>query len=86
MLQTKGLATSSLRLRALPLSSEVEQFLVDHERVYVIEQNRDAQLMSILRTEHPQYWKKCHSILHYDGMPIDAETIFTQIMALEVRN
>jgi 2-oxoglutarate ferredoxin oxidoreductase subunit alpha len=83
MMQAKGIETNALRLRALPLSEEIESFLHSHERIYVIEQNRDAQLMSILRAEMPQYWNKCQSILHYDGLPIDAEGIFTQIMAIE---
>jgi 2-oxoglutarate ferredoxin oxidoreductase subunit alpha len=70
-------------LRALPLHADVDTFLRDHERVYVIEQNRDAQLMGILRAELPQHWQKCHSVLNYDGLPIDAETILTQIQNAE---
>jgi 2-oxoglutarate/2-oxoacid ferredoxin oxidoreductase subunit alpha len=75
--------TSFMRLRALPFTPEVEQFLQTHDRIYVIEQNRDAQLMSIIRAELPQYWNKCHSVLHFDGMPIDAEHIVTQIQETE---
>lgn len=82
-LRQKGVASSSLRLRALPLSAEVEEFLKAHDRVYVIEQNRDAQLMTILRGEMPQHWQKLISVLHFDGLPIDAQTIFEQVMARE---
>ncbi len=82
-LQKLGIETSSFRLRALPFNDELEDFLHDHDSIYVVEQNRDAQLMSILRSELPQYWQKCHSVLHYDGLPIDAETIVTQILAHE---
>ena len=59
MLQSKGISANCLRLRALPLTPEFEDFLDAHERIYVVEQNRDAQLLSILRAEMPQYWQKC---------------------------
>lgn len=83
MMQARGIETSSLRIHALPLTEELEGYLHDHERIYVIEQNRDAQMLSILRAEMPQYWQKCHAVLHYDGLPIDAEGIFQQIMKSE---
>ena len=83
LLQEKGIETSALRLLALPLSTEFENFLDTHDRIYVIEQNRDAQLLSIIRAELPQYWEKCNSVLHYDGLPMDAETIVNQIMEKE---
>ena len=82
-LQNHGLTTSSLRLRALPLGVEVEEFLDKFDRIYVVEQNRDAQLLTILRAEFPHYWAKLRSVLHYDGLPIDAETVCQQILAQE---
>lgn len=83
MLQNSGTETNYLRLRALPFTSHIEEFLDSNDRVYIVEQNRDAQLMSILRSEYPQYWGKCRSILHYDGMPLDAEGVFDKIHDLE---
>ncbi len=82
-LKKKGLETNTLRLRALPFSQEVDDFLRANERIYVIEQNRDAQLMTLLRAELPQHWEKCHSVLQFDGMPIDAEEIVEQILQHE---
>lgn len=83
LLQEKGIETGSLRLLALPFTEEFETFLDSYERIYVIEQNRDAQLLSILRAELPQYWAKCRSVLHYDGLPLDAETLVAQILEKE---
>lgn len=83
ILQQEGLNTNCMRIRALPLTTAVEEFLNHHDRVYVIEQNRDAQLMTILRSEMPQYWNKCRSVLHFDGLPLDAETICEQVRQME---
>lgn len=83
ILKADGLETSHLVLKALPFSPQFEEFLKNHQRVYVVEQNRDGQLATIMRAELPQYWSKCHSVLHYDGMPLDAETVVDQIMDRE---
>jgi len=83
MMKAHGLNTSQLVLKALPFTTHMEEFLNSHQRVYVVEQNRDAQLASILRAEMPQFWNKCHSVLNYDGMPLDAETIVNQVMERE---
>jgi 2-oxoglutarate ferredoxin oxidoreductase subunit alpha len=85
MLQAEGIDVDCLRLRALPFTLEFENFLVGHERIYVIEQNRDAQLLTIMRAELPQHWQKYHSVLQFNGLPMDAEGIFTQIMETEGR-
>lgn len=83
MLQKRGLETNCMRIRALPLGVEFEEFINNHDRIYIVEQNRDAQLMSILRAEMPQYWDKCFSVLQYDGLPLDAEEIYNQIVEKE---
>ena len=83
MLKNDGIDANCLRLLALPLTQEFENFLVAHERVYIIEQNRDAQLMSIVRAESPQHSLKCHSVLQYDGLPMEAAHIHAQILAHE---
>ena len=53
----------------------VEKFLDEHEQVFVVEQNRDAQLKSLLTLETGVTKEKLHSILHYSGMPIDSRCI-----------
>jgi 2-oxoglutarate ferredoxin oxidoreductase subunit alpha len=86
-LRSAGIDTNCLRLMALPLSSEVSEFLQAHRRVLVIEQNRDGQLLSILRSELPVASQNCTSVTQYDGMPIEAEGVAAQIKALlEVKN
>jgi 2-oxoglutarate ferredoxin oxidoreductase subunit alpha len=85
MLKARGHNCDRMRLRALPFHDEVRQFLREHEVVYVIEQNRDAQLMTLLRAELGDLARGCRSVLHFDGMPIDAEEIFTQVMGWENR-
>jgi 2-oxoglutarate ferredoxin oxidoreductase subunit alpha len=65
-----------LRIRAYPFAKEIHEFVASHERVYVVEQNRDAQLASLLKLDLPAgQVVKLRSILHYNGLPIDARTI-----------
>jgi 2-oxoglutarate ferredoxin oxidoreductase subunit alpha len=82
-----NLEVDYLRLRAYPFTEELKKFLETHERVYVIEQNRDAQLMSLMRMENDllSQMHKCESILHFDGMPLDAPFVVDQVKALEAR-
>lgn len=83
LLTAAKVETSYLRLRALPLTSEVREFFEAHERVYVIEQNRDAQVERIIRQELRGFESKSRSICHYDGMPIDARSIVDKILPQE---
>jgi 2-oxoglutarate ferredoxin oxidoreductase subunit alpha len=83
ILARRGTAVDSLRLRALPLTSEVREFVASHARVYVIDQNRDAQMHAILVLEMPSESGKLRSIRHYDGFPLDAETVIEGIEAGE---
>lgn len=76
-----GIEIDYLRLRALPLPQDVKDFVERHEVICLIEQNRDAQVASILKDELPQYATRIHSVLHYNGMPIDAETIAAGVSA-----
>jgi hypothetical protein len=62
-----------LRVRALPVADVVPQFIRDHKVVYLVEQNRDAQMASILKAEFPELATKIKSILHYNGLPLDAQ-------------
>jgi 2-oxoglutarate ferredoxin oxidoreductase subunit alpha len=68
------------------MGSEVREFIESHPIVYVVEQNRDAQCMSILRNECPERATAIRSVLHYNGLPIDARSIVEGILAGEGKN
>jgi 2-oxoglutarate ferredoxin oxidoreductase subunit alpha len=73
-----------MRLRAYPFTVEVERFIDAHSRVYVIEQNRDAQMLSLLKLDlTPGQIGKLRSVLYYAGLPIDARTISDEVLAQE---
>ena len=70
--------------RSLPLSASIADFVRGHERVYVIEQNRDGQLYDLLRLELPvELAGRLRSVRHYDGRPIPAESITRPLLELE---
>lgn len=75
-----------LRVRAYPFSSVVEDFIAAHEVVYIVEQNRDAQLASLLKIEKniAPLSAKLVSVLHYDGLPIHARFIAEEVSRLEL--
>jgi 2-oxoglutarate ferredoxin oxidoreductase subunit alpha len=74
-----------MRIRAYPFAHEIHDFVASHERVYVVEQNRDAQLLSLLKLDLPaDQAVKLRSILHYNGLPIDARSITEEFAAKEV--
>jgi 2-oxoglutarate ferredoxin oxidoreductase subunit alpha len=83
LLGRKGVRTDYLRLRALPTCAEVSTFVASHDRVYVVDQNRDGQMYDLLRLELPADALKLRSIRHYDGFPLDAETVVEGIEAGE---
>ena len=74
-LAAKGESFNYLRIRAFPFNDDVQKFLNAHERIYVVEQNRDAQLKSLLLLEMDVESKKLLSILHYNGLPMVAENV-----------
>jgi len=79
-----GLSASYMRLRAYPFTEEVERFIDRHTRVYVVEQNRDAQMLSLLKLDlTPGQVGKLRSVVYYSGLPIDARTISDEILAQE---
>ncbi len=78
-----GLLTHYLLLKAIPFSPEVRSFIEACDKVYVVEQNRDAQMASLLKMEYPELATKLRSILHYDGLPIDAQSILDQVAERE---
>jgi 2-oxoglutarate ferredoxin oxidoreductase subunit alpha len=75
---------SYYRLRAYPFTSDLAAFIDAHDRLYVIEQNRDAQLLQLMRLElTPERIAKLRSVLHYNGLPIDARSITDDVLAQE---
>ena len=67
-----------------PFTDELAAFIDAHERVYVIEQNRDAQLLQLMKLElTPERQTKLRSVLHYNGLPIDARSITDDVLAQE---
>jgi 2-oxoglutarate ferredoxin oxidoreductase subunit alpha len=80
-LEEHGIHLDTLRIRAFPFSHEVTDFVAEHDQVFVIEQNRDAQLRTLLVAENDIDPRKLISILHYDGTPITARFIIGAIAA-----
>ncbi len=78
------LGTDYLRIRAYPFTQEIHDFVAQHERVYVVEQNRDSQMLNLLKVDlDPAQVVKLRSVLHFNGLPIDARSITTVIAAQE---
>jgi 2-oxoglutarate ferredoxin oxidoreductase subunit alpha len=81
--EESGITLDYLLLKALPFTAEVAAFVARHPRIYVVEQNRDAQMAGLLKVEYPEHAGRFRSVLHYDGMPIDARSVSTAIAADE---
>jgi 2-oxoglutarate/2-oxoacid ferredoxin oxidoreductase subunit alpha len=78
------LTVDYMRIRAYPFAHEIHDFVASHERVYVVEQDRDAQLASLLKLDLPaDQVVKLRSILYYSGLPIDARTITEEFATKE---
>jgi 2-oxoglutarate ferredoxin oxidoreductase subunit alpha len=82
-LQGEGTVTDYLRLRALPFTPAVEEFIAAHERTYVVEMNTDGQLFSLLKMDIPQGATRLRSLAHSDGLPLTAEWIESTFRAQE---
>ena len=82
-LEAVGVHLDSLRLRAYPFPDSVREFVAQHSNVYVVEQNRDAQMKSLLVTEFGFDPAVLPSVLHFDGTPITARFIAAAILARE---
>lgn len=81
-----GVETSYLRVRAYPFTQDIGAFIDAHDRVYVVEQNRDGQLLGLLRQElSGTQIGKLASVRHYNGLPIDARSVTEEIRAHEAR-
>lgn len=82
-LQDKGLQPDYLRIRALPFHPQVEAFLEAQERIYVLEQNRDAQMLRLLAAEYPALAPRLRPVTHYDGTFVDALSLSQAILESE---
>jgi 2-oxoglutarate/2-oxoacid ferredoxin oxidoreductase subunit alpha len=79
-----GVETDYLRLRAYPFTREVHEFIEQHDRVYVVEQNRDAQMLSLIKLDiQPQLVTRLRSIAHIHGLPVDARSVTDELMSME---
>ena len=79
LLSEEGIQLDAMRVRAFPFGKAFRDFVESHERIFVIEQNRDAQFRSLMMIELGVNPAKIVSVLNYDGMPITADNIFRQI-------
>ena len=76
--------TDYLRLRAYPFTREVHEFIEQHEHVYVVEQNRDAQMLTLLKLDlKPELIGRLRSIAHITGLPLDARSITDELTSME---
>ncbi len=82
--QEYGLETDYLRLRAYPFTREVHDFVEQHDRVYVVEQNRDAQMLCLLKLDlKPELVTRLRSIAHINGLPLDARSVTDELTMME---
>ncbi|MFZ0732598.1 MAG: 2-oxoacid:acceptor oxidoreductase subunit alpha [Candidatus Sulfotelmatobacter sp.] len=73
-----------LRLRAYPFTREVHEFVEQHDRIYVVEQNRDAQMLSLLKLDlKPELLTRLRSLAHITGLPLDARSITDELTSME---
>jgi 2-oxoglutarate ferredoxin oxidoreductase subunit alpha len=78
------IATDYLRICAYPFAHEIADFVQSHKRVYVVEQNRDAQMFSLLKLDlDSELVPKLRSVARLDGLPIDARSVTDEIAAME---
>jgi 2-oxoglutarate/2-oxoacid ferredoxin oxidoreductase subunit alpha len=79
-----SIETDYLRLRAFPFTREVHEFIEQHEHVYVVEQNRDAQMLCLLKLDlKPELIGRLRSISHITGLPLDARSITDELTSME---
>jgi 2-oxoglutarate ferredoxin oxidoreductase subunit alpha len=80
VIAARGVHLDYMRVRGFPFSEEVEKFLADHEIIYVVEQNRDAQFKSLLTLETRVDKAKLRSLLHYSGLPVSSKFIVDGVL------
>lgn len=85
ILAARGVPTDSLRLRSVPFTAGVDQFIAQHARSYVIELNRDGQMHQLLSLESPQKAEHLISLAHIDGLPLTAEWVVKGLLDKEAK-
>lgn len=83
ILLMQGIPTDYMRIKAIPFTSEVREFIQSHERNYVVEMNEDGQLRQLLMIETPENANRLYKATKNDGMPITAHTIVEKILFQE---
>jgi 2-oxoglutarate ferredoxin oxidoreductase subunit alpha len=79
-----NIETDYLRLKAYPFSREVHEFIEQHDRVYLVEQNRDAQMLSLIKLDvKPELVIRLRSIAHIHGLPLDARSVTDELISRE---
>jgi 2-oxoglutarate ferredoxin oxidoreductase subunit alpha len=85
-LKKQGVAVDYLRLKAYPFSAAVQEFIASHDRVYVVEQNRDAQMLQLIKMDiEAKDVVRLRSILNYDGHPLEALLVTESIVNQEAK-
>lgn len=79
-LEANGVLVDYMRVRAFPFTEDVEAFMADHDAVFIVEQNRDAQLHNLLLTETKVPREKLVSVLHYSGEPLNYKFVYEELM------
>ena len=83
ILGNKGMQIDYVRLRALPFTPEVDDFIKEHQRNYVVELNRDGQLFQLLKIDYPSHAMNFISLSHLDGLPLTAKWVVNRITDYE---
>jgi len=86
ILSDKGMAVDALRVRGFPFNSGVEEFIAQHDRVFIVEQNRDGQLRTMLINECEISPQKLKPLLCYDGLPVTARWIVDAVLSSDGNN
>jgi 2-oxoglutarate/2-oxoacid ferredoxin oxidoreductase subunit alpha len=82
-LAAAGVKSAYCLLKAFPFNADVEKFLSRYPRIYVVEQNRDGQMAGLLKLEFSADAPRIRSVLHYNGMPIDARSVSDEVLKQE---
>ena len=84
--QESGIDADYCRVLAFPFAAELTDFIRRHKRVYVVDQNRDGQIYSLMRLDlEAELIPRLRSIRHYNGIPIDARSVTDAILAQEAQ-
>jgi len=83
LLNQQSIVANYLRIRALPFTKEVEDFIYCHQRLFVVETNRDGQMAQLIRMGFPEYACRINSVAHMDGLSLSAKWITNKILEME---